>query len=167
MKYLHGSRKLFSKDFVLLPQPDGYVNNCDNLEFETYVESRRPSNKLSRSKSVFLSQDADLIDGAGGYIDAIYEVKPLSHPEASDLSWYSDAFGEFESKQHGGTHDLQKLNACVDAYWSGMPYSNSDQSNFEYRVSSAQVVRMVELNVEISDLERPRTKNPSITPPLI
>ena len=164
MKYLHGSTKIFGKDFILLPQPDGYANTCETPEFEAYVESRRPSDKLSRLKSVFLSEDADLIDGAGGYTDAIYEVKPLSPPEGSDLAWYTEAFGEFDSKQYGGTYDSEKLDSCIDAYWSGIPYSDPENSNFEYRVSSAQVVRMVELNVELSELERPNSKAQNLSP---
>ena len=153
MKYLHGSRKLFARDFILLPQQDGYVYHDESIEFEKYVESRRPQNKLSRFKSVYLSENADNIDGAGGYIDAIYEVKPLSIPEPSDLSWYTEAYIEFESMNCGGKFQIDRLNLMIDNYWSGEPYPKKENSNIEYRVASAMVVRMLELNVEISELE--------------
>lgn len=164
MVFLHGSNKLFGRDFLLLPQKDGYTSHPENKEFEDYIESRRPDGKTSRSTSVFLTTDPDLIDAAGGYNDAVYEVKPLSSPEASDLCWYTDAFSEFESKLYGGTYNQQHLDDCVDSYWSGKVYPDPDMSNIEYRVTSASVVRMSELNVDLEDLEKVRTPRAGLQP---
>jgi hypothetical protein len=162
MVYLHGSNKLFGRDFILLPQKDGYTSHPENKAFEAYIESRRPQGKTPRNASVFLTTDPDLIDAAGGYNDAVYEVKPLSPPEASDLRWYSDAFSEHESMLYGGAYNQQHLDACVDSYWSGQAYPDPEMSNIEYRVSSASVVRMAELNVDLEDLER--VKAPRMEP---
>lgn len=163
MKYLHGSHKLFGKGFMLTAQRDGYAQQGENKAFEDYMDSRRPQDKTSRLRSVFLSTDAALIDGAGGYIDAVYEVKPQSTPEASDLAWYTEAHGEFDSKMYGGNFNQEKMDRAVDAYWQGTPHPIAERSNIEYRVRSATVVRMIELNVSHVD-ELVRVASQALTP---
>ncbi|MHD0644932.1 hypothetical protein ACYPKM_04855 [Pseudomonas aeruginosa] len=165
--YLHGSRKLFTPGFVLLPQPNGYVQRSDSPEFERYLESRRPVGLTSRANSVFLTSDPDLIDAAGGYNDAVYEVQVDGDPEQSDLAWYSEAFIEFESKLYGGTFDQTLLDSYVDAYWAGTPFHDAQRSNMEFRVPRAVVIRIYELNVDEAELERvtPRkSRNLSLEP---
>ena len=147
----HGSRRLFGEGFILLPQPDGYVHQTDSREFEALVEARRPEGRLSRLSSVFLSADPGLIDGAGGYVDAIYRVEPLSPPEASDLAWYSEAWCEFSTEPRDG----RRIDELLDGYWSGLPYPDPSVSNFEYRVTGASVLELLELNAEPESLSGP------------
>lgn len=147
--FYHGSRRYFVDGFVLSPQADGYVHQDDVREFEVLAEARRPQGCLSRLASVFLSADPDLIDGAGGYIDAVYLVEPLSVPQASDLAWYSEAWCEYSSEPR----DDLRVGELIDGYWSGLPYPDREVSNFEYRVSGAAVLEMFELNVEMESLE--------------
>ncbi len=148
--YFHGSRKHFNNGFILRPKKDGYLYQ-ESIEFEKYIESKRPEGKLSRFNSVFVSRDPGLIDAAGGYTDAIYTVIPKSTPEPSDLAWYSDAYIEFESKRYGGSYSQSKLDFYIEKYWSGDPYAIKENSNFEYRTSSAVVELLYELNVDALD----------------
>ncbi len=147
----HGSRCYFENGSVLLPQAGGYVREEDVREFEALLDSRRPESCLSRLASVFLSADPDLIDGAGGYVDAVYRVQPLSEPQGSDLAWYSEAWCEYSSEPR----DDQRIHELIDGYWSGQPYPDPDVSNFEYRVTGAEVIEMAELNVELGELDVP------------
>lgn len=157
--FYHGSRKAFQNGFELKPQSNGYANSDDASDFEKLMEARRPLDKLSRHASVFLSKDPDLIDGAGGYIDVIYEVRPVSRTEASDLSWYSTAYCEFCTEPM----DERAINVAIDAYWSGT--LNPDLArNVEYRVSSALVVRVFELNVPKSEPEKVSNNSASFQP---
>lgn len=149
MNFYHGSRKLFQKGFLLAPQGDGYVSQDDVKDFEALVESRRPADKTPRSRSVFLVNDPDLIDAAGGYTDVIYQVKSKSTPEESDLAWYSDAFCELDTDQP----DLDLVNNFVDRYWAGTPHSDESRRCPEFRVKWAEVLSVFEINADEGDLE--------------
>ena len=159
MTFLHGSRKRFEPGFTLTAQKDGYVNQPDVIAFELMVESRRPMDKISRMDAVFLCVDPDLIDAAGGYNDAIYSVTPIGDAQPSDLSWYSEAYCEYTTTPH----DTQLINTLIDNYWSGLPHTNQDSSVIEYRVHSATVESIYELNVDECDLEKP-VSNPGLRP---
>ncbi len=148
--FFHGSRCFFEVGFKLEPQPNGYVQQQETRDFELLLESRRPESKLSRFDSVFLSRHCDLIDGAGGYSDVIYIVEPSAEPEASDLAWYTDAYCEYETEPR----NTVSLNAMIDSYWSGVRYHKQEHSNFEFRVASAVVLEIAELNVSIDELEQ-------------
>lgn len=139
-------------NFELKPQSNGYCSREENRAFELIIESRRPAHALTRSQSVFLSADPDLIDGAGGYTDVIYEVAVKDPPEGSDLAWYSEAWCEFETDPI----DMARIHELADAYWSGERYHNESQSNMEFRVPSAMITSVFELNVPKSELEKIR-----------
>lgn len=148
-RFYHGSRRRFPPGLQLTPQPGGYTHDDEVIGFERLMEARRPGGALSRFQAVFLSGDPALIDSAGGYSDAVYEVEPLSEPQASDLAWYSAAWCEFSSEPC----DAAELHRLIDGYWSGAPYPDRANGNIEYRVEAAVVLQMVECNVEPDELE--------------
>lgn len=154
----HGSVCFFPEGYVMKANPAGYVRSEDAVDFERVVEKRRPFEKLSRFHSVFLTADMELIDAAGGYTDAIYEVEPLTTPEASDLAWYSDAWSEFSCDPC----DMNRVNQLIDLYWSGEPYSNPDNSNVEYRARAGRIIRMVEHEVDLADLQPIQRNDPEL-----
>lgn len=167
LTFYHGSRKNFPLGTILRPQTDGYVFDAEVREFESLVDLRRPAEKLSRFSSVFLSRNIDDIDGAGGYTDAVYSVRVLEPVEKSDLAWYSEAWCLFNDNGYSCTLDQEIINKLIDAYWSGVAYRIASRSNFEYRVKSAIVDRLVELNVELNELdqiEAPGLNNQSCMP---
>ena len=131
----HGSYKSFHVGFRLLLQKDGYTSYEEVQKIEDLFEKYRPENKTSRKHSVFLTDDIDNIDGAGGYTDYIYLVNPESNPEASDLAWYSEA----DSLYDGEESPSEELLNAITMYWNGTPYHTPSQSNFEYRCKSALI----------------------------
>lgn len=151
MVLYHGSRRAFPVGFVLLPQRDGYVHQCDTQAFEKLVESRRPRDKLSRYKSVFLTDQIVNIDGAGGYDDVVYAAEPARSPEASDLAWYGEAFCLFVD---GTEADMAQVVTQIDAYWNGTPYFDPSRSNMEYRTDAARITAVVEINLDSEEYER-------------
>jgi hypothetical protein len=144
MRFFHGSHQAFPLGYTLRPQKNGYCQATENQSFETLVESLRPGDKLSRFKAVFVCDDADLIDAAGGYTDCIYEVEAGIVVERSDLAWLTEASAYFSGEQH---HDLVMAKALIERYWSGEPYKVSKFSCFEYRTPSAKIIQYLEINM--------------------
>ena len=135
LKLYHGSVKEFPIGFELLPQTDSYVNSEDTKYEEDIIEKYRPLDKLSRKESVFLVDDPDLIEDAGGYDDYIYEVSYDSIPEKSDLAWYTEI---------SMTDDESLIEEYAKNYWSGVKFTNSEYSLFEYRVPKAKTLRIID-----------------------
>lgn len=143
IKYYHGSKKRFKDGLVLLPQSDGYLHSNDEMivQTETILEQYRPTGCLRRSDSVFMVSDPAEIDSAGGYIDYVYLVKPQGKIERNNLSWYS----EIGNYLWDDINDPE-VKQLAENYWNGVPYKNEENSLWEYRASSAQIIKLVEEN---------------------
>ena len=131
--YYHGSQTEFKVGFVLKPQNE-YTSSPEVKTLEDLFEKHRPKGKLSRSKSVFLVDDPDLIDYAGGYDDFIYVVEPIGKVEKSDLGWYT----EVDTIMHDD-YDEADLLQMIRNYWDGVPYRIAEHGLFEYRCGSAVI----------------------------
>ena len=131
----HGSKQSFPIDFILQPQKTGYV--YEELEIENIVEKYRPPSKISRFESVFMVDNPNLIDSAGGYEDNIYTVEPIGQVDKSDLSWYTELsiYDDFNENQQ---RELS-LN-----YWNGIQYKNPANSLWEYRARQAKIIKIIE-----------------------
>lgn len=141
----HGSRTYLPINFQIKPQNE-YTSNKESSELENLFESTKPDHLLSRKDSVFLCDNPDLIDPAGGYTDVIYEVE-TDNCEKSDLAWYTEAQIYLEK----GALELAKK--CSEKYWSGEPFYDDNMSCYEYRSKSATVKSILELNVLIEELD--------------
>lgn len=137
--FFHGSSEELPKNTILKPHTDSYTRSSETQFLEKILEKYRPSDKLSRYDSVFLVDNIDNIDAAGGSIDFIYEVIiPMEFiPEKSDLAWYS----ELEM-----TDDHEKQKQIAENYWNGIIFYDSEYSIIEYRVPKAIVVDLIEEN---------------------
>ena len=134
-QYYHGSQKKFPNGFLLLPQTDGYVLYPETTGLEAFVEKYRPSNKLARSKSVFLVDNPELCDLAGGYEDYIYLVRPQGVIEASDLSWYSQIETYLDMEE-------EEKKQCALNYWNGVPFTDRRRRLVEYRTPAAKIIQL-------------------------
>lgn len=142
----HGTHINAPSGFKLTPQASGFTHSKDVHQLEVLFEQMKPQGMISRKDAVYLSDDPDLIDAAGGYTDVIYRVKPVGHTERSDLAWYTKAQEILESREEG-------LEDCIQKYWAGTPFPDSDCSCFEFRCRAAHVVSIFELNVDsVSEL---------------
>ena len=130
----HGSRTLFPVGFILTPQPNGYVHQ--EIELEKVVEQHRPADRISRFESVFMVDDPELIDAAGGYEDHIYIVEPIGPIEKSDLAWYTEA-STFDPEHESGK---EQARLCCLNYWNTIQYPEEENSLWEYRARSARII---------------------------
>lgn len=135
--FYHGSRKNLPIGTILTPQTDGYVfdQEWDVADIEKAMEKYRPSDKISRKESIFMVDNPDLIDSAGGYLDYIYIVQPIGKVEKSDLDWYSNVQ---EWVFTNTTEAQQKVKQSSMNYWNGV--SSGKGSLFEYRARSAKII---------------------------
>lgn len=144
MIFYHGSLKKFEIGFTLKPRNE-FTSNDSVKELEFFFESLKPKNCLSRSKSVFLTDDPNLIDNCGGYTDYIYTISANKEEvEFSDLSWYTEA----ESYLEDG--DFEKAKDCANKYWKGVVNPDSNFSCGEYRIKEAIIHSLFEDNSVIS-----------------
>lgn len=138
LKLYHGSTKEFEIGFVLKSRPKGYTTLPDVKRMEDLFEKYRPEDKISRRNCVFMVNDIDLIDPAGGYLDHVYLVEPIGEVEKSDLAWYTEV-----DILMSETHVESDLVPLIMKYWDGEPYTGSNYSLFEYRAKSAKVLKEI------------------------
>ncbi|MFA5314220.1 MAG: hypothetical protein WC375_13040 [Methanomassiliicoccales archaeon] len=124
----------FPNNTLLTPQPYGYVSQ--ERDIEDIVELYRPSNKINRAESVFMVDNPDLIDFAGGYEDYVYQVMPIGQVDKSDLSWYSEVSIYLDATEEEQAEWSRN-------YWNSVPYKNPSNSLWEYRARSAKIVKMI------------------------
>lgn len=136
IRYYHGSTVDLPVGTILTPQMEGYTRWEENRKIEQIVEQYRPPNKISRHDAVFMVDDPNLIDSAGGYTDYIYIVEPIGVVEQSDLSWYSaiSVYGDYNE-----TDDQERtMDQLAQNYWSGVK-NQGPHSLIEYRARSARI----------------------------
>jgi hypothetical protein len=136
-RYFHGSRKIFPVGFTLTPQSDGYLSYEDVIETERIIEHFRPTHMLSRSKAVFMVDDASMIDYVGGYDDHVYEVEPIGAVKRHNLAWYSEiGMSEIDIND-------PSIKLAAENYWNGVDYTNERHSLWEYLSPSAKIVKVI------------------------
>ena len=139
----HGSAEEFAPGAVLTPQPGGYATLPDEdiAGPEAALEEHRPPGMIPRAEAVFMVDDPDMIDAAGGYDDHVYEVRPVGAAEASDMAWYSElSVYWFDLTERADEDEIRRL---AEGYWSGEPFPDRSRGLFEYRARSAVVEREV------------------------
>jgi len=136
IKLYHGSRKKFPPGFKLVPQVGkGYASWHENIQLERFMEEWRPKGKISRFDSVFLVDDPEMCEYAGGYDDHIYLVEPQGQVDRSDLSWYS----QVDLFEPGSVSGIE----CAKNYWNGVPFEDPYHALWEYRCRSAIVLEEI------------------------
>jgi hypothetical protein len=136
LKLYHGSRKRLKLGTVLRPQEGGYASLPDEdiAPVEDILEQHRPEGKIPRRDSVFMVDDPEKVDQAGGYGDQVYVVEPIGAVEASHLGWY----GELSVWWMDMPEDERRT--LAEGYWSGDPFPERPRSVYEYRARAAKVV---------------------------
>jgi hypothetical protein len=136
MHYFHGSDRLLSIGTILRPQP-GYVERWGHTPFYQVLETYRPPRMLAHHEAVFMCDNEDDIDCAGGATDYIYVVKPMGKVTRHDLNWSSQIDCDFSDG--AGKNELGLL---ALHYWGGQPHEN--ESVWEYLTPSAIIVGIVQ-----------------------
>lgn len=144
----HGSRVEFDEGTILTPQADGYVTYPDaeaqHTLTERVLEDNRPQGCVSRFGAVFLIDNPELIDYAGGYTDFIYEVEPLGPVTRCNLAWYSELYSICEDAVLSESYSSETPEMVEAAlhYWNADPRDSSDL--YEYLTDRARVIRIID-----------------------
>ena len=119
-----------------------YVNNVWN----DILFHFRPQNCDLREESVFLVDDIDSVDLAGGSIDYIYACEPLANFSRHDVNWISEIEGLFASslEDMDDWQNSPRIARIAKNYWNGKPHYN--ESIMEILTKKAKILELVEVN---------------------
>lgn len=120
---------------TVLTARDDYENDWNNTDFYSALEKYRPSNMLAHRQSVFMVDNEDDIDLAGGGTEWIFTVVPQGTVEKHDLNWSSEISMLISD---GYSIDSEEVKQAAKNYWQGVPHYN--ESVWEYLTSKALIV---------------------------
>lgn len=135
--FYHGSMNYLPINTILTPKDD-YEQNWSGTDFYNILEMYRPKEMLAHKESVFMCDNPDDVDNAGGGTEYLFTVKPLGKIEKHDLNWGSEISMLLSDGHEFDSEDI--MNAAHN-YWTGIPHTN--ESVWEYLTPKCIV-----LNVE-------------------
>lgn len=134
--FYHGSNDKLSVGAILRPSPD-YEENWKNTNFYSVLEHYRPPNVLSHKDAVFMCDNADDVDLAGGGTEWLFTVIPLGPVERHDLNWSSEISGLIDD---GADINSVEVQQAASNYWNGVPHH--DESVWEYLTPLAKIIKV-------------------------
>ena len=146
--YYHGSYDDLPIGTVLTPEKGNFMGTFSQEEMDSHfkLELFRPDGYLSRDSGVYMCDNIDDIDNAGGANDHIYIVEPLGKVDKHDLNWMSEIdlimSDAFENGEQESDETLQKVYSAALNYWNGVPHYN--ESVWEYITPFARIWEEVE-----------------------
>jgi len=136
--YYHGSSEYLDVGTILTPRKD-YENDWQDTDFYGSLEHYRPSNCLSHKESVFMVDNDNDIDNAGGGTEYVFHVIPLGDVQRHDMNWGSEI-----SMLISDGYDISsdEIKHAAQEYWKGTPHPN--ESVWEYLTPSAKIIKVEE-----------------------
>lgn len=136
--YYHGSYDYLPVGTILTAQP-GYERRWGHTDFYGILEMYRPKDKMPHSKSVFMCDNPDDVDLAGGATEWLFTVVPLGPVQRHDMN-YSSEISSLISLGHD--FDSDEVMYAAEMYWSGEPSPN--ETLWEYLTPKAKIVKVEE-----------------------
>ena len=138
MTFYHGSSDKLPVGTILKGRGDEYSAEWGNSGFYKILEYYRPSNMLAHSEAVFMTDNDDDLDSAGGGTDWVFTLRPLGRVERHDMNWGSEISMILDE-----TNDLDdyRFEEMANNYWSGKP---SYDPLWEYLTPSASIIAVEE-----------------------
>ena len=87
--FYHGSMDYLPAGTILTPRNE-YEKHWQNTDFYKPLEMYRPPHMLAHKDSVFMCDNIDDIDLAGGGTEYVFTVQPIGKIEKHDLNWSSE-----------------------------------------------------------------------------
>ena len=133
-KYYHGSMDELPVGTVLTPR-DNYEDNWSGTDFYAALEHYRPNHMLAHKQSVFMCDNADDVDLAGGGTEWLFTVEPQGKVERHDINWGSEI-----SMLIGDGYDVNtpEVKHAATNYWNGIPHT--DEQVWEYLTPAAKII---------------------------
>ena len=135
MRYFHGSYTNLPVGFELKGRGNAYEEAWSHTDFYAVLEKHRPSHMLPHKNAVFMCDDIEDIDLAGGATDFIFELKPLSSVSKHDLNWSSEI--SCLISEGYAINSNQVIHAAKN-YWEGIAHPN--ESVWEYLTEKAIII---------------------------
>ena len=135
-QFFHGSFDKLPNGTILTPRLD-YEKRWGNNAFYSQLEKYRPSGKLASKDSIFMCDNVDDIDLAGGATNYIYSVNPIGNVEKHDINWATEIDLALDSEK--GEEEIKKI---ANNYWNGVPHYN--EQVWEYVVPKAEIIELVD-----------------------
>lgn len=145
MIYYHGSYDDLPIGTVLTPEKGNFVNTIQDFEMESHfkLEMFRPSGYISRNNAVYMCDNPEEVDLAGGANDHIYAVEPLGVVEQHDLNWMTEIDMIMDKYFNQGNPDaaVEEVEQAALNYWNGVPHYN--ESVWEYLTPAAKIINEI------------------------
>ena len=135
-KYYHGSYEYMERGLILTPR-DTYEQDWGQNRWYQALEYYRPKNMLSHKEAIFMCDNPNDIDSAGGGTDWVFTLEPLGRVERHDMNWMSTADLALESSD---ITDEEVSIPCHN-YWEGVP---SNDPLWEYLTPKARILSVEE-----------------------
>ncbi len=136
MQYLHGSTERLEVGTILVPSAN-YEKNWGENGFYKALEHYRPSNMLAHAQSVFMVDNDDDIDCAGGGTKWVFVVKPLSKVTRHDMNWSGEISLLLDENDMDDEIE-EKIKQVVTNYWNGVEHPG--ESLWEYLTPKAEIL---------------------------
>lgn len=133
-KYYHGSMDELPVGTVLTPR-DNYEDNWSGTDFYAALEHYRPKHMLAHKHRLFMCDNADDVDLAGGGTEWLFTVEPQGKVERHDINWGSEI-----SMLIGDGYDVNtpEVKHAATNYWNGIPHTN--EQVWEYLTPAAKII---------------------------
>lgn len=140
--YLHASQAELPVGAILRAGKGRGATVSVTAEVEAIFEETRPSDKPSRSLSVYMTDDWDTLESFGLADDAwVYLAQPTGPVSRFDHDWHEEAatIGMRGLLDDGIREEIAKL---AREYWSGI--SKSEYPNWEYLTPTAVITDILQ-----------------------
>lgn len=135
-RFYHGSSIKLKAGTILSGRGEDYEKKWgNNIEYKI-LEDNRPDNFLSHKESVFMTDNIEDIDNAGGATDFLFTVKPLGPVEKHDMAWQSEILLAIQSGAN-----LKEIKGMANKYWEGVATENPV---WEYLTRKAKIIKVEE-----------------------
>lgn len=134
--YYHGSYEYMPKGTILRGRDDAYESDWSKTSFYAVLERHRPPEMLSHREAVFMCDNSDDLDSAGGGTEWVFTLRAGARVERHDLNWGSAISCAIDEDA-----DEETLRGLADSYWKGRP---SADPLWEYLTPEAEIVSVEE-----------------------
>jgi hypothetical protein len=135
--FFHGSMSYLEKGTVLVPQKN-YESRWGHTDFYNLLEKYRPLNCLAHKHAVFMCDNDEDVDMAGGGTIWLFKVKPIGPVSKHDLNWSSE-ISMLASEGYIKNRE-SKIRKCAKNYWAGVPHEN--ETVWEYLCQKAEIIHV-------------------------
>lgn len=132
--FFHGSYKKLKIGTVLSGRGKEYIEKWFVYPEYIVLENERPSRCIPHYEAVFMVDNVEDIDNAGGGTNYIFTLLPIGKIEKHDMAWQSEILMAIDDKEHP-----DKIKSMAKKYWSGVA---TKSPVWEYLTRKAKIIKV-------------------------